>query len=607
MNESPKKVAERATFQAFLNSYIREVKTETWFDGDEWRKRNQTNITTNGAHVIELTLLCQNIRFAIEVTYKSFVGRHTFGYVFKYSPTSKYWLLENEISVIITLIQELNVLTEGGSSHYDELILRLIDSYQTMSRFIEERKEEGEVLYSVYNRFIESERSLLFGHWFHPTPKSRQGMLTWQQKQFSPELEGAFKLHYFKVKREWIKEDSALEKSASELVKEALMNKQSNILPDGDEVLLPVHPLQAQWLLQQADVQKRIEEGVLESVGQMGPSYAATSSVRTVYHPEEEWMYKFSIPVKVTNSLRVNRLHELKAGVTMARLMEKMDFLQNYPSFRIIQDPAYMTIDFGDGKESGFEVIIRSNEFKKGNDQGVTSVAAFVQEPLPGFESRLKQLIYELADKERASIKEISLRWFEQYFRCAIIPLVRLYDEYGIALEAHQQNSVLDLSKGFPTAYYFRDNQGYYLAKSHKEHLLLIEPSLVEIPELFYDESIIKERFTYYLCFNQLFSIIHRFGVDELIEEEVLVEWVLNELQQLEKELTGAGKRFVQYLLSQEHIPCKANLLTRFHDVDELMAKLEQAVYTVVENPFVLSQRAVKREEKYEPVSTGSH
>lgn len=604
--KSSKQVAEQATFQAFLNSYLREVDAGTWFDGEEWRKKNKVNMMSDSMHMLELTLSNQNVRLAIEVKYKSFVGRHTFGHVLKYTFQTKEWKVEYALSVILMLIQELNSQKRHlSSSSYDELLFRLIDSYQTMSRYIEKRRNDGEFLYSAQNRFIETEQSLLFGHWFHPTPKSRQGMPTWHQEQFSPELRGVFKLHYFKVKRNWVKEESVAHQRASELIKESLVKQQLIIPTEDDEVLIPVHPLQAQWLLQQANVQKKIEEGVLKSVGLLGRSYAPTSSIRTVYHPEDDWMYKFSIPVKVTNSLRVNRLHELKAGIVMARLVEKIDFFQKHPSFRIIQDPAYITVDLGDGKESGFEVIIRSNCFKAGKDKGVTSIAAFVQDPLPTFESRLKRLICELANKECNTIEAVSARWFQQYFSCAIIPLIRLYDEYGIALEAHQQNSVLDISSGYPTAYYFRDNQGYYLSALHKEALLSIEPSLVETPELFYDECIIQERFAYYLCFNQLFSVIHRFGADGLVREEVLVEWIIHQLRRLEPELTGAGKRFVQYLLYERNIPCKANLLTCFHGVDELMSQFEQAVYTKIENPLAAS--AWKKEEQYEPIPASSH
>ncbi|UZM97786.1 IucA/IucC family protein [Lysinibacillus sp. MHQ-1] len=102
---------------------------------------------------------------------------------------------------------------------------------------------------------------------------------------------------------------------------------------------------------------KAIAEDLIKYEGALGAYYTATSSIRTVYNAQEEMMYKFSIPVKITNSLRVNRTHELKAGIAMARLMKKIDFLQKHSSFQMMNDPAYMTIEFPNQTESGFEVI----------------------------------------------------------------------------------------------------------------------------------------------------------------------------------------------------------------------------------------------------------
>lgn len=231
-------------------------------------------------------------------------------------------------------------------------------------------------------------------------------------------------------------------------------------------------------------------------------------------------MYKFSIPVKITNSLRVNRTHELKAGIVMARLMNKIDFLQNHSSFQMIDDPAYITVEFPNLTESGFEVIFRSNVFPKEHNEGICMIAALVQEPLPNEKSRLCQLITKISQSECRSLESVSLDWFKVYWKCAIDPLLRLYDEYGIALEAHQQNSVLNISSGYPTTYYYRDNQGYYLSKTNKDELLSIEPSLHETEELFYEDGLIHDRFTYYLFLNQLFPIIARFGADQLIDEK---------------------------------------------------------------------------------------
>ncbi|MCY9548722.1 IucA/IucC family protein [Lysinibacillus xylanilyticus] len=598
MQQIAKQIAENATFQAFMNCYIREVSSGHWVRKEEWIKEQRLSILITEAHMIEIELPIQNTRFAFGMEYKSLVGRHIFGVSLKYCTKQKQWLVEDKLTILITLIQELHLMAKadgcpGFSLHFDELILRIIESYQTMANYIEnsleDKKQNG-----ANATFIEAEQSLLFGHWLHPTPKSRQGMANWQQTSFAPELQGSFQLHYFRVDHKIVKESSVLEKSASELIIQSLTKAQPDFVTSEKHSLIPMHPLQAQWLLQQQYVKEAIAEGLIKYEGALGAFYTATSSIRTVYSSNEEMMYKFSIPVKITNSLRVNRMHELKAGIVMARLMNKIDFLQNHPSFRMIDDPAYMTVEFPNQTESGFEVIFRSNVFPKGHDEGICMIAALVQEPLPKEKSRLYQLIMKISQSEFRSLESISLDWFKDYWKCAIEPLLRLYDEYGIALEAHQQNSVLNISSGYPTTYYYRDNQGYYLSKTYEEELLSIEPSLHETAELFYEDALIHDRFTYYLFMNQLFPVISRFGADQLIDEKILLKWSIDQLHLLEKEFTGLGKSFVRNILKQDELAFKANLLTRFHDVDELEAELEQAVYTKIPNPFVLQYEEVE-------------
>lgn len=592
MQQIAKQIAKNATFQAFMNCYIREVRSGHWVKKEEWIKEQRLSALITEAYILELELPRQNIRFAFGVEYKSLVGRQVFGASLKYCTKQKQWLVEDKLTILITLIQELHCTTKMDgclklSSHFDELILRIIESYQTMAHYIE-KSFEGDKLHRASDTFIEAEQSLLLGHWLHPTPKSRQGMADWQQTSFAPELQGSFQLHYFRVDRKMVNEASVLEISASEHIARSLIKSQPEFVKSENVCFIPVHPLQAQWLLQQQYVKKAIAEDLIKYEGAQGAYYTATSSIRTVYNAQEEMMYKFSIPVKITNSLRVNRTHELKAGIAMARLMKKIDFLQKHSSFQMMNDPAYMTIEFPNQTESGFEVIFRSNIFPKGHDEGICMIATLVQEPLLEEKSKLCQLIMKIAQSEFRSLESVSLDWFKVYWTNAIEPLLRLYDEHGIALEAHQQNSLLNISSGYPTTYYYRDNQGYYLSKAYKDVLLSIEPSLHETEELFYEDALIHDRFTYYLFMNQLFPVIARFGADQLINENELLKWSMDQLHLLEKEFTGFGKIFVRNILKQEELAFKANLLTRFHDVDELEAELEQAVYTKIPNPFVI-------------------
>ncbi|USK44803.1 IucA/IucC family protein [Cytobacillus oceanisediminis] len=600
MHHSAKQIAENATFQAFINSYLREVDIGYWMESREWIEEQQVSIPLSGVAVAEIELSGQSVKFAVEVLYRSRTGRHIIGHALKYCSNRREWIHQDRLPMMITLIHEMHLMAKANgchelASHFDELVLRMIESYQTMAAYIEARMNDEDSLYSEDCTFIEAEQSLLFGHWLHPTPKSRQGMTGWQQPSYAPELKGQFQLHYFQFDREMVKESSNDKETASQIILQSIKKSLPHLTVPEKECLIPMHPLQAQWLLQQDYVREAIEKGLIKDLGSMGPYYSATSSIRTVYNTEEEWMYKFSVPVKITNSLRKNRFHELRAGTAMAELIKKIRFTEEHPVFRMIDDPAYITAIFPGQKESGFEVILRSNPFQGKKQRGITSIAALVQDPLPGMRSRLRRTIERIALEESRNIQDVSMEWFRKYWKCAIEPLIRLYDEHGMALEAHQQNSVLDLSSGYPETYFYRDNQGYYLSNLHREKLCKLLPELEECQELFYEDALIQERFTYYLFMNQLFSVISRLGQDDLISEDRLIKWCRNQLSSLEKGLFGQGKGFIRHILQSEKLSYKANLLTRFHDVDELMAKNEQAVYTYLPNPFA----AMKKEGNY--------
>ncbi|GAA3331873.1 hypothetical protein GCM10020331_090140 [Ectobacillus funiculus] len=59
------------------------------------------------------------------------------------------------------------------------------------------------------------------------------------------------------------------------------------------------------------------------------------------------------------------------------------------------------------------------------------------------------------------------------------------------------------------------------------------------------------------------------------------------ELKQLQVQL-GDHTNLLESLLNEQELPCKANLLTRVHNMDELVGSLaSQSVYVHVPNPIV--------------------
>ena len=156
----------------------------------------------------------------------------------------------------------------------------------------------------------------------------------------------------------------------------------------GEYVLIPIHPLQVQVVMEKAFVKRYIEDGKLAYLGPLGSEYTATSSFRTVYQKDSAYMLKFSVPVKITNSLRVNKQKELDRGVEMSRILKTelgVSLYDKFSGFRVIEDPAYLSIQ-GDEAESGFEVVIRQNPFLH-HEKGASLIAGLCQDHAYGEKS----------------------------------------------------------------------------------------------------------------------------------------------------------------------------------------------------------------------------
>jgi siderophore synthetase component len=576
---SSQHTAETATFQSFANCYLREINP-----GIAVVHRDGSG---RAVDCIEWTLAGPRVILRAEITSRSACGPCHFGTLWTRPATDPQWRSVEPMSALPILVQDACRLFEGSQRESTRayelgLLLRVMQSYQHTA----ENLDVVQPLSADRFTFLEAEQSIAYGHWLHPTPKSRQGMTFWQQETYAPEFSGRFRLTYFAAADHLVRQDSARAERASDIVRSLVSSELAAVPLRQGETLLPMHPLQADALMLDPNIQGLIETGSLRPLGALGPEFSATSSVRSVYSPDHPWMLKFSLPVRITNSLRVNRRHELEAGVAIAKLVDRAGIAARYANFNIIQDPAYITLDLPGRAESGFEIILRENPFMHGSDRGIATIAALTADPLPGQASLLSRIVRRLADATSQTLSCIATIWFERYLDHALEPLLRLYDDFGIALEAHQQNSLVDVSNGLPSAFYYRDNQGFYLAESHRPSLAALVPETERIEGLYFDEAEIRDRFAYYAVVNQIFSIISRMGHDGLAEEDELLALLRRRLASLALVMTGAGRRFAESLIHAPTIASKANLRARLFGVDELEAHNTSALYRRIPNPL---------------------
>ncbi|SNT36750.1 Siderophore synthetase component [Bacillus sp. OK838] len=594
-----KQIAERATMQSFLNCYFRETGNCSLEETKNWPDL-EGSIPDS---LLVSNLLSQDIALLVPLKYWSETGRHIFTFPIYYQNASKQ-VRELDYVTMVSIVSKELLNEQGRTDSEDELMLRVILSSQNIQRYVEARTEDIDALQSPDFTFIEAEQSLLFGHLFHPTPKSKQGISEKDEWIYSPELKGEFQLHYFLAEPSIVIQDSSEVRSASEIIKQELAGdleissefRDTYCQTESRYSIIPAHPLQAKVLIEKEEVKRLIEQGTLIYVGPLGKKFTATSSFRTVYSATSRYMYKFSVPVKITNSLRANLQKELDRGVEIAKLIDSKvgDVLkEQHPSFRIIKDPAYLTIKTTE-QESGFDVDIRENPFYENNEQA-SLIAGLCQDNAYGAPSRLGAIIRKLSADENRSTEEVSKDWFKTYLSMTLKPMLWLFEVYGIVLEAHQQNSIIQLQDGYPSTFYYRDNQGYYYCDSKVDRLLKILPELSEKSFTICSDEVAEERLQYYFFFNHLLGLINNFGTEGLVSEKTLLQLVQEQLETSSRESGDEGlNRVIARLLHARELSCKANLLTRFHDMDELVGSLEtQSVYTTIENPFAQGVLAV--------------
>ena len=474
---------------------------------------------------------------------------------------------------------------DGGSArHTAELAGRVADSVRRTARFIADRRDTPLPAPGT-TPFLATEQDLLLGHPLHPTPKSREGLGEAETAAYSPELRGAHPLHWFAVDAELAAGDSALTEDAA-----AITAALAPPLPP-DTVALPLHPWQARELAHRPDLRHLLGSGRLQDLGPYGPLWYPTSSVRTVYRPDSPYMLKLSLGLAITNSRRENLRKELHRGLEVHRLLDAglgAEWQAAHPGFDIVRDPAWIGADLPGGaahragRAAGLDTVIRQNPF--GRTDRVHCVAGLLA-GTPA-RSRLGGLVQALAARTGRPAATVSAEWFLRYLDAVVLPVLWLDGHAGIALEAHQQNTLVLLdAQGWPIGGRYRDNQGYYFRDSHADALRTRLPGIGTLSDTFVPDAVADERFGYYLGINHLLGLVGAFGAQRLADERVLLAALRRFLGG--QAAAGTRSRLPELLLDPPVLRCKANLLTRLRGLDELVGPVEtQSVYVTIDNPL---------------------
>ena len=497
------------------------------------------------------------------------------------------------------------LLDELGGGEQAGLLSRMVDSIGNVAEFIDERRVEVDRLWSADPlRFIESEQALLLGHPLHPTPKSRGEMSPRERRRYSPELRGQFQLHWLAAEPDVVRHGSATGTPAPQLV-EHMLRSDSAVAKDArssarldaleDQILVPAHPWELAYLQDQPEVAQLFDRGALVDLGPLGSPVTPTTSVRTVYQATWPWQLKFSLHVSVTNSVRVTLPKELERAVEAGIFRRSAlgeQAARIAPAFVCVDDPAFLTVVTSGGGRviDGFSVLLRENRWPDSPSapKDVTALTTLCQGHPFGGTSRLGNIVRRLAASRNVPVEDAGREWFARFLDVAVVSLVRLYLDAGLCFEAHQQNTLLELdAAGLPERCVYRDSQGYFHREAAHDDVCAVLPAHGEASESIFPEALADERLVYYPFLNLTLGVVNALGAAGCSDEDVLLADLRRCLEAERAKPCRYPPTLIDRLLDDPRWPCKANLRTRLHGLDELVGDIAtQSVYVTVPNPL---------------------
>ncbi len=588
-------LANRLAIQNFVNAYMQETGKGYLLSFDQQSSTQQA--FSSGLTLLTLPLPSIQAECSVPLSYVSRVGRHRLAALPKMYIDGQ-WQKISAGTIVSLLLEEL-VVESQFKLDAASLLEKWIQSRDALLQFLKQRHNDFDDLVKAGQNFIESEQALILGHSMHPAPKSRNGFVHEDWLKFSPEHAGKTQLHYWLVHQNYIAEGCATEQPISDQVKDAirwyLSESDLNLLKTHVEFkLLPLHPWQARYLQGKPWFEQLKQTGQLIDIGLRGWQFSPTTSIRTLASFNAPWMVKTSLSVMITNSIRVNLAKECHRGEISYRLWHSdlgKKILKQCPTLKAVNDPAWIALQI-DGEIINETIcIFRDQPFAV--QQQVTCIASLCQDHPNKELNRFNALFDQIAQKnQQTNFKEIALDWFDHFLKIGLAPLMYVYHKYGMAFESHQQNVLLELEDGLPKNLWLRDNQGFYYIEEFATEIVEALPDLLEKAHAVGPKDFVDERFSYYFFGNTLFGLINAIGATGYIsEDELLIHLQQNLLQLLEQ---YPDSTLLQGLLFNDSLPYKGNLLTRLHELDELIAPLEhQSVYVQLPNPLYVEQKDV--------------
>lgn len=434
--------------------------------------------------------------------------------------------------------------------------------------------------------FAEAEQALLVGHAFHPAPKSHEPFNDAEARRYLPDFASRFPLRWFAVDKTFVGGESLTLSLRDRLLRFAAQSAPTLLghFTD-DRWLVPMHPWQADHLLTQSWCRALAESGYLTDLGEAGAYWLPTSSSRSLYSETNQDMIKFSLSVRLTNSVRTLSVKEVKRGVRLARLAQtpRWQALQaRYPTMRVMQEDGWVGLRDIDGQlQEESLMALRVNLLFATPDTQTNVLVSLTQAAPDGGDSLLAAAVRRLSQRLNLPLAATAHVWLQAYCRHVLLPLFSAEADDGLVLLAHQQNILVEMHEDLPVGLSYRDCQGSAFTAGAQAWLAEVGEQDAENQ---FSESQLLRYFPYYLLVNSTLAVTAALGAAGFEREETLMALVRDELENLRRH--ARYTRCLDYVLDSPRWECKGNFFCYLHDHNENTIADPSVIYFQFSNPF---------------------
>lgn len=422
-----------------------------------------------------------------------------------------------------------------------------------------------------------SESLVLEGHPTHPLTRTKLPLTTEEIRRYAPEFEKIIPLHIMLVSSSHIITTS-MENDEQYIVNQVIPELKDNLqaflkpldLDINDYRAIFVHPWQYDHV-----IGERFKTWISDKILIPTPftvESKATLSFRTMELLHHPFHIKLPVNVQATSAVRTISTVTTVDGPKLSYALQ--DMLNIYPELKVAAEPFGEYVDMDPDLARQLACIVREKPVLTQEGSTIVSASLVNRNPVDNdvvVDSYIKWTYNELTSE---SIE----RFIRQYTSTLVRPLIAYIQDYGIALEAHMQNTIVNLGPNYQMNFLVRDLGGSRIDLQTLKYKL---PDVEITNESLIADSIeaVIGKFQHAVVQNQLAELIHHFNQYDMVNEQALFKIVQQEIETAIDDNKNHAEALHRVLFGQK-ISVKALLSMRMEN------KVKKYLNTELENPI---------------------